>query len=128
MTEHATKALDQIQSDTEQEKILLLNIFETWLNEQVTTKANIENYNIFRSDRKDLTKGGVAIYVYKKLEAKEIYKIGHRKCEMIAIYLPEIQTINIAVYRPPETKKVFDIILKELEKSSKVSKSQNRHY
>ena len=74
MTEHATKALDQIQSDVEQEKILLLNIFETWLNEQVTTKANIENYNIFRSDRKDGTKGGVAIYVYEILEAKEIYK------------------------------------------------------
>ena len=29
MTEHATKTLDQIQSDTEQEKILLLNIFVT---------------------------------------------------------------------------------------------------
>ena len=74
MTEHATKALDQIQSDTEQEKILLLNIFETWLNEQVTTKANIENYNIFRSDRKDGIKGGVAIYVYKNLENKRYIK------------------------------------------------------
>merc|ERR1712002_1019602 len=95
----------------------LLNIFETWLNELVTTKANIENYNIFRSDRKDGTKGGVAIYVYEKLEIKEIYKISHKKCEMIAIHLPEIQIINIAVYRPPKTEKqVFDIILNELEK------------
>merc|ERR1712215_33153 len=106
MTEHATKALDQIQSDVEQEKILLLNIFETWLNEQVTTKANIENYNIFRSDRKyGIKGGGVAIYVYKNLETKEIYKIRHRKCEMIAIHIPEIQTISIAVYRPPSTAK-----------------------
>ena len=126
MTEHATKALDQIQSDTEQEKILLLNIFETWLNEQVTTKANIKNYNIFRSDRKDGIKGGVAIYVYKNLETKEIYKISHKKCEMIAIHIPEIQTINIAVYRPPKTEKQdFDIILNELEKILKsVEKSK----
>merc|ERR1711888_495200 len=101
----------------EKEKILLLNIFETWLNDQVTTKANIENYYIFRSDRKDGIKGGVAIYVYRKLETKEIYKISHEKCEMIAIHLPEIQTINITVYRPPKTEKqVFDIILNELEK------------
>ena len=49
--------------------------------------------------------GGVAIFVYEKLEAKEIYKISHKKCEMIAMHLPEIQTINIAVYRPPKTKK-----------------------
>merc|ERR1711895_797 len=117
---------DQIQSDTEQEKILLLNIFETWLNEQVTTKANIENYNIFRSDRKDGIIGGVAIYVYKKLETKEIYKISHGNCEMIAIHIPEIQTINIAVYRPPKTEKqIFDIILNELEKILKrVEKSK----
>merc|ERR1712236_150578 len=126
MTENADKALDKITDDVKQEKILLLNIFETWLNEPVTTKANIKHYNIFRSDRKDGTKGGVAIYVYKKLEAKEIYKISHRKCEMIAIHLPEIQTINIAVYRPPKTKrKVFDIILDEQEKILKsVEKSK----
>ena len=63
------------------------------------------NYNIFRSDRKDVTKGGLAIYVYEKLEAKEIYKINHRKFEMIAIQPPEIHTTNIVVYRPPKKNK-----------------------
>ena len=111
MTENADKALDKITDNVKQEKILLLNIFETPLDEQVTTQANIKHYNIFRSDRKDGTKGGVAIYVYKKLETKEIYKISYKKCEMIAIHLPEIQTINIAIYWPPKTEKhVFDII------------------
>ena len=45
---------------------------------------------------------------------------------MIAIHLPEIQTINIAVYRPPKTEKQdFDIILNELEKILKsVEKSK----
>ena len=79
MTENATKALDKMTEKVKQEKILLLSIFETWLIEQVTTQANIKHYNIFRSDRKDGTKGGVAIYVYEKLvEAKEIYKISQR--------------------------------------------------
>merc|ERR1711867_280701 len=96
MTVNADKALDKIKEDVEQEKILLINIFETWLNEQVTTQANIEHYNIFRSNRKGEIKGGVAIYVYEKLaEAKEIYKISHKNCEMMTIHILEIQTINI---------------------------------
>ena len=66
MTENADKALDKITDDVKQEKILLLNIFETWLDEQVTTQANIKHYNIFRSDGKDGTKGGAAIYVYEQ--------------------------------------------------------------
>merc|ERR1712033_29576 len=98
MTGNADIALDKIKKDVEQEKILLINIFETWLNDEVTTQANIKHYNIFRSDRKGEIKGGVAIYVYEKLaEAKEIYKISHKNCEMLAIHIPEIQT-NIAVY------------------------------
>merc|ERR1712066_1220374 len=53
-------------------------------------------------------------------------KISHKNCEMIAIHIPEIQTINIAVYRPPKTKKqVFNKILNELEKILKnVEKSK----
>ena len=35
---------------------------------------------------------------------------------MIAIQVPDIQTINIVVYRPPGTKlEEFDVILKEIE-------------
>ena len=75
MTKNATKALDKIKEDVMQEIMQLLNIFETWLNEQITIKASIKHYNIFRSNRKDETKGGVAIYVYKKIEAKEMYSI-----------------------------------------------------
>ena len=106
MTENATiAALDIIKDYIIKEKVLLINIFETWLNEHITNKADIQNYNVFRSDRKGGIKGGVAIYVYEKLEVKELYKISHRKCEMIAIHLPEIQTITIAVYRPLKPKK-----------------------
>ena len=106
--------------------LVLLNIFETWLDEQVTIQANIKHYNIFRSDRKDGTKGGVAIYVYEKLvEAKEIYKISHRKCEMIEIHLAEIQSILQHTDHQKTKKRVFDIILNELEKILKsVEKSE----
>ena len=45
MKDNATKAIDQIRDDVMQEAILQLNIFAAWLNEQVTTKANIERYH-----------------------------------------------------------------------------------
>ena len=58
----------------------------------------------------------MAIYLHKKVEAETICEIRHKGCEMVAINIPELQTINIVVYRPPETKKsVFDKILDEIE-------------
>ena len=117
MTENATKGLNAIKDYVKEEKIVILNLVETWLNELIKETANIDNYKIFRSDRIEEIKGGVAIYLYDKLEAKQICKLSHKKCEILAIYIPELQTINVVIYRPPKTeKKVFDKILNELEK------------
>ena len=50
------------------------------------------------------------------MEATQLSKINHEVCEMIAIMIPEIQTLNIVIYRPPGTKlHEFDIILNEIE-------------
>merc|ERR1712055_205986 len=50
------------------------------------------------------------------LEAEQISNISHNKCEMIAIKIPNIQTINIVVYRPPDTKSIdFNIILDNIQ-------------
>ena len=35
------------------DKILLMNVTKTWLNEEIKEGADIENYNIYRGDRKD---------------------------------------------------------------------------
>ena len=102
---------------TKNEKILLMNITETWLNEEIKEGADIENYNTFRGDRKEKQRGGTAIYLYNKLEGEQICEISHKGCEMVAIQIPELRTINIVVYRPPKSrKKDFDKILDEIEK------------
>ena len=99
------------------EKIFLMNITETWLNEEIKEGADIENYNIYRGDRKDRQRGGTAIYLYDKLEAKQLCEKSHKGCEMVAIHIPELNLINIVIYRPPKTrKKDFDVILDEIEK------------
>jgi len=102
---------------------LIINITETWLNETIIEDANIEGYNIYRCDRKEKQRWGTAIYLREKVEAEQICEISHQKCEMVAVIIPELLTINIVVYRPPGTKKkVFDIILDEIEKIFKNTK------
>ena len=51
MTENATKGLNAIKDYVKEEKIVILNLVETWLNELIKETANIDNYKIFRSDR-----------------------------------------------------------------------------
>lgn len=50
-----------------------------------------------------IKQGWVAIYVHEKLEGKEI-KISQNYCELIAVSIPAINTINIVSYRPQKTK------------------------
>merc|ERR1711894_634563 len=116
ITENSDKTLKMIEEYTKEEKILAMHFTETWFEKTIEENANIEGYNIFRCDRKE-ERGGVAIYLHEKVEAEKICEIRHKGCEMVAINIPELQTINIVVYRPPKTKKsVFDKILNEIEK------------
>ena len=99
-----------------EKRILFMNFTETWFKENIKEEAEIEGFKIFRGDRKEKKNGGTAIYLYDKLEADQICEISHEKCEMVAIHIHEIQTINIVVYRPPGTKfKEFDTILKRIQ-------------
>merc|ERR1712002_988155 len=116
LTENSDKKLKMIKEYAKEEKIMAMNFTETWYTETIKENANIEGYNIFRCDRKK-RRGGVAIYLHEKVEAEIICEIRQKGCEMVAINIPELQTINRVVYRPPETKKsVFDKILNEIEK------------
>merc|ERR1712002_845858 len=117
ITKNSDKKLKMIKEYTKEEKIMAMNFTETHYTGTIKESANIEGYNIFRCDRKKRKGGGVAIYLHEKVEAEIICEIRHKGCEMVAINIPELQTINIVVYRPPDTIKiVFDKILDEIEK------------
>ena len=116
VTENSKIKVDFLKEYVSEENIILLNLTETWLNDSITDDAEIEGYNVYRGDRSNRIRGGTAIYLHDKLEAIQLSKINHEVCEMIAIMIPEIQTLNIVIYRPPGTKMhEFDIILKEIE-------------
>merc|ERR1711874_169426 len=62
-------------------------------------------------------RGGTAIYLHDKIETNKICEMSYEKCEMVAIMIPEIQTLNIVIYRPPDTKSsAFNPILNELQR------------
>ena len=116
-TKYATKALTQIKSHVKENKTIMINIVETWFNQYTGKAGDIDHYNVHRADRKGRVKGGgAAIYINNALESKMIKEISIKKCELVAVEIPEINTVNIVIYRPPKTRKaIFDTILDEVE-------------
>ena len=102
LTEKSKSKVEYLGDHAIVNKVMLMNIMETWLDGTVTNNAEIERYKVFRGDRKGKKCGGTAIYLYDRLEANIICQISYKKCEMIAINIPEIQTVNIVIYRPPK--------------------------
>ena len=116
VSENSKKKIEYFRELTSTNEILLINLTETWLDETIVKDARINGYNEFRSDRIGIKQGGVAIYANDKLECETIGKISHNKCEMIAINVRTLNTINIVIYRPPHTKSEdFYCILNKVE-------------
>ena len=85
-------------------KIIILT--ETHLNEEVKdAEIKIDNYNIYRADRTNRERGGVAIYLHNSLQADEtnIKKFSNGICEIIILYIKELNLSIICLYRPPDT-------------------------
>ena len=65
------------------------------MNKTIKEDANLNEFQYFRLDRKDLSWWGVSIYNRDQLETKIINKINADKCEMLAINVKHLNTINI---------------------------------
>ena len=97
-------------------EILIFNITETWLDKNIVDDAKIKGYSDYRCDRINQKQGGTVIYIKENLECKVLAKVSRGKCEMIAINIIPINTINIVIYRPPKvTGEDFNYILMKLE-------------
>ena len=116
VTENSKIKIDYMREYLKEEKeYLLMNFAETWLNDTVKEDVEIEGYRIFRADRQGRIRGA-AIYLNNRMEANEICAISNGICELVAIEIPDLQTVNIVVYRPPKTEsKDFEIILTKIQ-------------
>ena len=100
ITENSKWKKEYFDEFVKENNVMLINFTETWLNKTIQDDANINEYQCLRVDRKDATRGGAAIYIRDELEAKIISKVNSGKCEMIAIIIEHLDTINIVIYRP----------------------------
>ena len=96
-------------------KVLIFNLTESWLDENIVEDAKIDGFNEYRSDRVGIKQGGTIIYTHEDLECKLLAKVSKGKCEMIAIEIIPLNTINIVIYRPPKTSgDEFNVILNKI--------------
>ena len=84
----------------------IISLTETHLNNEILdAEVNIEGFNMYRADRTQTTKGGVAVYIRREIAASaKILKSGSiGKIEYICIYILEFRLMIITMYRSPES-------------------------
>jgi len=115
VTKNNKEKVEFFKDYTNQEKILIMNFTETWLNETIQGDPKIEGYNLYRGDRKGRMGGGTAIYVKEEYEAQKISELSSGGVEMVAVYIEKLNIINIVIYRPPDARVFnFSEILKNV--------------
>jgi len=100
VTEDSNGKLGVMEECTSEEGILAMNFTETWLEKTMEEGANIEGCDVFGCDGGE-ERGGVAICLREEVEAETMCEVGHEGCEMVAVSIPELGTINVVVCRPP---------------------------
>ena len=93
-----------------------IGITETWLHHNSPNLFNIDNYKLFRSDRKTGRGGGVAIYMLKQLRLKVRTDMHIEGCEDLFVEIINERCKNKIVgviYRPPNY--AADIFLNHLD-------------
>jgi hypothetical protein len=82
----------------------IIALTETHLNPSVLNEEiNINNYNIYRSDRTSRKQGGVMMYIRDKLIVNHEKAYSNGVCEFLIIRLAQSNTVMITFYRPPDT-------------------------
>ena len=82
--------------------IIALN--ETWLEESILdAEISINNYNLYRSDRKNRSRGGVCCYIRNDIAVSPAQSYSDGTIEYIMLKISTLDTILINLYRPPST-------------------------
>ena len=63
VTNNSKEKVSFLKDYTKQDRILIMNFTETWLNQTIQDDVKIEGYNLYRGDRKGRDGGGSAIYI-----------------------------------------------------------------
>ncbi len=89
-------------------EIDIVMVCETFLNEANKDSCDIQGYSLEELHRNNMERGGVAIYISKKLKYKprpdiSIFDEGHFESHFLEVYTKNKNTIVGEVYRVPNT-------------------------
>jgi len=80
----------------------MIIVTESHLNEYISSKElNISDWTLHRADRTNGFGGRVAIYLKNDIIFTDKFTFSNDYCEIIGIYIPKQNYINITIYRPP---------------------------
>ena len=100
-TKHKIPALNE-EINSSSLFIPFFAITETHLSsDHFDAEVQINNYEIYRADRKDKRQGGVAIYIHNSITANTVEKYSDGNCEAVMIYIKKANLNISAIYRPP---------------------------
>jgi hypothetical protein len=98
---------------------LLVAVTETWLHSGVfdaEVSHDFPGYSILRCDRNGRQGGGVAIYLRDDLTGDLVDSADNGVCELLVVYVHQLNTVVAVAYRPPDTKMAeFSPILSKLD-------------
>ena len=65
-------------------------------------EVHIEDFTLFRTDRRFRSRGGVEAYLRSELMCKLVASYSNGVCETVLMKCKKLDTIIITVYRPPD--------------------------
>ena len=81
-----------------------IGITETWLDESVECgEILIENFSIYRADRKGRKRGGACLYIRSDIPVAPLLTFSNGMVESVIVKVPVWDAIIGVIYRPPDT-------------------------
>ena len=106
---HKVKFLEET-IQTSNNFIPMFVITETHINCNIyDAEVNIDDYNVYRSDRKDRKGGGVATYVHHSITIDNVQRYSDTVCEAVLLYSKHLNQVIVGMYRPPSGSNDLDI-------------------
>ena len=84
------------------------------------SEVKITNYNIFRTDRTERTKGGCCIFLKENLKKEILISKSNDCVELLGIKMEKLNLYIFVIYRPPNSEKdKFEEMIKEIRNTLK---------
>ena len=96
--------MDSVRDMLEMKNSLGIGLTETWLSEDIDdAEIQIEDFSIFRADRKQRSRGGAAAYLKSDLLCKSVLSYSNGVCEAVLVKCKKLDVLFGVIYRPPST-------------------------